>query len=144
MSIDHLRDAAIIPIDRFRTGDFDWKSHRQAIFDGFHRSLAAYADAGNDLIVEHILDTPGWLPDLQDLLARHDVLFVGVHCKVSVLNAREKMRGNRAIGSAQRDQITIHVGLNYDIEVDGEADSCATAQSILGALRDGDRRSDFR
>ena len=37
-------------------------------FDGFHRSVAAFADAGNNLILEHILDTPGWRGQLAVLL----------------------------------------------------------------------------
>jgi len=45
-SIDHLRDSGMIPVARFRSGDFDWRAARAAVFDGFHRSVAAYADAG--------------------------------------------------------------------------------------------------
>lgn len=60
ISIDHLRDSGVLPIERFRNGDFDWTEVRAAFFDGFHASLAAYANAGNDLILEHILDTNGW------------------------------------------------------------------------------------
>ena len=143
VSIDHLRDSGIVPMDRFRGGDFDWHTHRLAIFDGLHRSLAAYADAGNDLIAEHILDMPGSLPQLQGLLKHHDVLFVGVHCRLPVLIARERIRKNRALGSAEQDYGIIHIGRTYDLEVDGENDPDTNAVAILAALRSGRRRSEF-
>ena len=80
VSIDKLRDAGVLPLARFATGEFDWTAARAPFFDGFHASLGAYAAAGNDLILEHILDTPGWLADLTRILAEHDVLFVALHC----------------------------------------------------------------
>ncbi len=80
ISIDHLRDAGVLPTERFKSGEFAWRDVRRAFFDGFHSSLRAYADAGNDLILEHILDTDGWLDDLRRLLSEHDVFFVAVHC----------------------------------------------------------------
>ena len=80
ISIDHLRDAGVLPSERFRRGDFDWPALRPAFFEGFHRSLAAYAGAGNNLILEHILDDERWLPGLQSLFSPFDVYFIGVHC----------------------------------------------------------------
>ncbi|MBD9593822.1 hypothetical protein IB277_12205 [Ensifer sp. ENS07] len=32
------------------------RGERARFFDGFHRSIAAFAEAGNDLIVEHIVE----------------------------------------------------------------------------------------
>ncbi|MEQ8281605.1 MAG: chloramphenicol phosphotransferase [Parvibaculum sp.] len=71
ISIDHLRDADVLPLERFRKGDFAWADARTAFFDGFHASLAAYANAGNNLILEHILDTEGWMETLRRILAPH-------------------------------------------------------------------------
>ena len=59
ISIDHIRDAGILPQKRNDTGEFVWKDMRANFFDGYHGSLAAYAGAGNNLILEHILDTEG-------------------------------------------------------------------------------------
>lgn len=95
ISIDHLRDAGVLPDDRLKSGDFLWSHMRKPFFDGFHRSLPAYAGAGNNLIVEHILDTPGWADDLKTLLAPFDVFFVGVRCSLAVLQRRERTRGDR-------------------------------------------------
>lgn len=117
ISIDHLRDGGVLPTARFKAGDFDWETSRAAVFDGFHRSLAAYASAGNNLILEHILDTPGWHDQLVELLAPYDVFFVGLHTGLAELNRRETARGDRPVGSAEQDFRTIHQGLRYDLEL---------------------------
>lgn len=143
ISIDHLRDSGVLPLDRYRRGEFDWSDDRSAVFDGFHRSLAAYAASGNNLILEHILDTPGWDKDLRDLLRPFDVLFVAVHSPVPELNARERLRGDRPVGSAQRDQSMIHAGRVYDIEIDSMDGIEANVQTILQAWRSDLRQSEF-
>lgn len=117
ISIDHLRDSGVLPSARIATGEFRWREMRAGFFDGFHRSLPAYASAGNNLIVEHILDTGGWLDDLVALLAPFDVFFVGLHCSRDELIRREAARGDRPLGSAARDHATIHRGLRYDLEL---------------------------
>lgn len=79
LSFDLLRDGGAIPLERFRRGDFDWAESRAAVFAGLHNSIAAFAGAGNDLIVEHIIEQRAWLEDLLRLLAPFDVYCVGVH-----------------------------------------------------------------
>lgn len=143
ISIDHLRDAGVLPMNRFRNGEFRWGDARAAFFDGFHRSLKAYADAGNDLILEHILDTEGWLETLCDLFAHHDVFFVGVHCPLEILIARERERGNRPIGSAKKDYETIHAGKIYDIELHSTDEANANVEKLLVNWRKGHRSSSF-
>jgi chloramphenicol 3-O phosphotransferase len=133
ISIDHLRDSGVLPMARVRTGEFDWQSMRAPFFEGFHRSLAAYASAGNNLILEHILDTPGWLDELVALLMPFDVLFVGVHCSLEELQRREALRGDRQVGSAERDFNAIHNGLTYDLELDGEASVERNIEALLEA-----------
>lgn len=143
ISIDHLRDSGVLPSARFRSGDFVWKDARQAFFNGFHASLAAYADAGNNLILEHILDNDQWLADLRHLLSGHDVYFVGVHCALPVLMEREAIRANRPIGSAEADFRTIHAGKVYDLEVQSEDGVDHNVDRILTGWRTGARMSSF-
>jgi chloramphenicol 3-O phosphotransferase len=143
ISIDHLRDAGVLPSERFRNGDFCWADARAAFFDGFHRSLKSYADAGNNLILEHILDTEEWLEELSVLLASHDVFFVAVHCPLQLLIEREILRGDRPAGSAKQDFETIHLGKRYDIELQTEDGAEANVQKILVAWRNCHRSSNF-
>ncbi|KPF42804.1 chloramphenicol phosphotransferase CPT family protein [Rhizobium sp. AAP43] len=143
ISIDHLRDAGVLPTERFKNGDFRWADARAAFFDGFHGSLKAYLDAGNDLILEHILDTNGWLEALASLLAEHDVFFVAVHCPLELLIAREASRGDRPVGSSKRDFETIHVGKIYDIDLQSEDGAEANVEKLLVAWRNAGRSSSF-
>ena len=56
-SIDHLAFARVLP---HASGEFPWPTQRQQFFQGFHRSVHAFAAAGNNLIVEHITETESW------------------------------------------------------------------------------------
>jgi chloramphenicol 3-O phosphotransferase len=144
ISIDHLRDSGVLPMGRFRSGDFRWADARDAFFNGFHASLAAYADAGNDLILEHILDREGWLGLLTDQFAKHDVFFAAVHCPLDLLVEREAARGDRPAGSAKQDYETIHVGKTYDIELNSVEGPEANVEKLLAAWRGGRRSSSFQ
>jgi chloramphenicol 3-O phosphotransferase len=143
ISIDHLRDSGVLPSARFKAGDFDWRRAKTSFFDGFHASLAAYADAGNNLILEHILDEDQWLDELCNLMRRHDVYFVGIHCALPLLISRELARGDRTIGSAQADFEAIHVGKTYDLEVQSEDSTDHNVDVILSGWRGCLRKSCF-
>jgi chloramphenicol 3-O phosphotransferase len=135
ISIDHLRDSGVLPSARIAAGDFRWSEMRASFFDGFHRSLAAYASAGNNLIVEHILDTEGWLDDLVALFAPFEVFFVGLHCPLPELVRREEVRGDRRIGSAAQDHDTAHRGLRYDLELQSDRDPAENVARLIEAWR---------
>lgn len=135
VSMDHLRDAGVLPMARIRRGEFDWTALRPAFFDGIDRSYAAYAAAGNNLIVEHIVETPEWLARLAALLAPFDVFFVGVHCELAELERREAARGDRPVGDARRDFETIHAFARYDFEIDTTAPQGDEAERIIAAWR---------
>jgi chloramphenicol 3-O phosphotransferase len=119
ISIDHLRDAGVLPLDRIRSGEFNWAELRAAFFSGFHHSLPAYAEAGNNLIIEHIIETKEWKWLLIELLQPFDLFVVGLRCPVEELERREVMRGNRKPGEARKDYETLHlVETTYDLEID--------------------------
>jgi chloramphenicol 3-O phosphotransferase len=142
-SIDHLRNSGVLPSGRISAGDFAWRDMRRSFFDGFHRSVAAFADAGNDLIVEHILDTPGWHDQLAGLLAPNDMLFVAVHTPLGELRRREAARADRPAGSAEADFHAVHRRLKYDLEVRGDADADMNADAIVTAWSQRPIRSAF-
>uniref|UniRef100_A0A9E7ZQC7 Chloramphenicol phosphotransferase CPT family protein n=1 Tax=Bosea sp. NBC_00436 TaxID=2969620 RepID=A0A9E7ZQC7_9HYPH len=133
VSIDHLRDSGVLPTARIRSGEFDWRLMREAFFLGFERSLLAYVEAGNDLIVEHIMESEAWLLRLADTLVGHDVFFVGLHCALEELERRERERGDRPVGDARRDFHRIHAYCLYDIEVDAMQDREINADAVIAA-----------
>lgn len=133
ISIDHLRDSGVLPTARIRSREFDWRALREPFFIGFERSLVAYAEAGNDLIVEHIMESEAWLTRLAMTLAGLDVFFIGVHCPLDELERREIARGDRPLGDARRDFHRIHSYCTYDVEVDGTVDAAANADAVIAA-----------
>ena len=118
LSFDHLRECNALPMARIRSGELEWARMRPAVFDGFHRCLPAFAKAGNNLIVDHIIEQEQWRADLVELLAPFDVFFVGVHCPLPELERRERHRGDRRIGEARRDFHAVHRFTEYDLTID--------------------------
>jgi chloramphenicol 3-O phosphotransferase len=143
LSIDHLRDSGALPMSRFRAGAFRWQDHRKAVFDGFNAMVIACADAGNDLILEHILDDPAWIETLKTGLQDHDVFFVGVMCPVETLTWREAARGDRPKGSAAHDYARVHQGRRYDLELDGRDPAEENAERLIRSWQSGRRCSEF-
>jgi chloramphenicol 3-O phosphotransferase len=133
LSSDHLTPG--LPERRERRGPFRWWDNvRPRFFDGFQRSIAAFAAAGNDLIVDHIIEVPAWREDLRRLLAPHDVFLVGVQCDLDELDRREARRGDRKPGEGRSHVVDdrIHSFGPYDLEVDTTAqDAPAVAEQIL-------------
>ena len=109
---DQLADAGFRPTDAAIR--MEW---RESFFHGFHASIAAFASAGLDLLVEHIIEEQSWAEELTRILARFDVFWVGVHAPIAEMTRREKARGNRHIGEAL-EHLNTHSFCKYDIEVD--------------------------
>ena len=116
-SIDHLIAARTLPKSRIDSGEFAWREIRPNFFEGFHRCLPALAAAGNNLIVEHIVETEEWMHRLLRFLQPFDVFFVGLHCPLPELERREIERGNRRIGEARSDFEITHTFGVYDYEL---------------------------
>ena len=134
-SIDHIRDAGVLPSARIGTGEFPWQTMRTAFFDGLHGCLPVLAEAGNNLIVDHIIDTKAWLDRLVVLLGHLDVFFVGVHCPLAELERREQARGDRPHGDARNDHGIVHGHCVYDFEVDGTMPGGHAAAAVIDAWR---------
>ena len=109
---DQLASAGFRPLDS--RSRLEW---REAFFSGFHRSIAAFAEAGLNLLVEHIVEEQSWAHELTQLLEPFDVFWVGVTAPFNEIERREKVRGDRQIGEA-REHLKTHVFCEYDIQVD--------------------------
>lgn len=135
VSIDHLRESRVLPLERFKNGEFNWQESRENFFKGFHLSLRAYVEGGNNLIVEHIIETEEWKNFLIDQLRGVDIFFVGLHCPLNELEEREVKRGDRIIGGAQKDFETIHLFNRYDLEIDSTLPPEQNTDLLLRAWR---------
>lgn len=142
-SIDHLREADVLPLQRIKSGEFAWPDMRPAFFEGFHHCLPALAGAGNNLIVEHIIETEVWMHRLVRLLEPFDVFFVGVHCPLPELERREAERGDRRAGDARQDYGVIHTFGVYDFEVDSAGPLDRNVAAVLAAWKARQRPSAF-
>jgi chloramphenicol 3-O phosphotransferase len=142
-SIDHLLAAQIVPQQRIDSGDFPWRSVRPQFFDGFHRSIAAFAAAGNHLIVEHIVETAAWRDQLLEVLAAHDVFFVGLHCPLPELERRAQARGASKLAEARTDYATVHTFGPYDFEVHSTAPNSENVRAVIAAWQGRQRPSAF-
>jgi chloramphenicol 3-O phosphotransferase len=135
-SIDHLvREGTGLPMERVKRGDFSWAEMRPHFFDGFHRCLPALAGAGNNLLVEHIVETQEWMNRLALLLEPFDVFFVGVHCPLPELERRERERGDRKIGEARNDYEVTHTFGIYDFEVDSTEPLERNVEAVIAAWK---------
>jgi chloramphenicol 3-O phosphotransferase len=143
-SIDHLLAAHTLPQARIDSGEFPWARLRPQFFNGFHRCLPALADAGNQLIVEHIVETEEWMQRLLRLLGHIDVFFVGVHCPLPELERRERARGDRGIGEARADFGTAHAFCEYDLEIDTTRALETNVQALITAWQSRRRPGVFQ
>jgi chloramphenicol 3-O phosphotransferase len=112
---------------------------------GFHASSVAIIRAGNNVIIDHGLVESGWVPPCVRAFAGIKVIFVGVRCSLDVLEAREKERGDRNIGTARYQHNRIHTHDTYDIQVDTSEmsiDECVS--KICRYLKSGRQPSAFR
>jgi chloramphenicol 3-O phosphotransferase len=122
---DQLADAG------FRPQDPDARWHgREAFFSGFHRSIAAFAAAGLDLVVEHVIERASWAEQLRDVLRPFDVFWVGVRAPLNVLEERERMRGDRSPGEAI-EHFGTHDFCLYDMEVENVGAPMAVAEQVV-------------
>ncbi|CAA9264948.1 MAG: hypothetical protein AVDCRST_MAG41-2595 [uncultured Corynebacteriales bacterium] len=95
---------------------------------GLHRSVAALAGEGFDVVVDHVLLSAGWVADAAAAWAGHPVLSVGVRCPLAEVVRREATRGDRTLGQARAQFVPVHAHAGYDLEVDtstGDPDACA-------------------
>jgi chloramphenicol 3-O phosphotransferase len=116
---DHLR--GVQPWERIEQGEFPWQQLRPQFHDGYMRSLAAFAQAGNNLISDYIVETQAAIERLVELLSGLDVFFVGVHCALPELERREIARADRRAGEARTDFATTHRLCRYDLQIDATA-----------------------
>jgi chloramphenicol 3-O phosphotransferase len=112
---------------------------------GFNSSSAAIARAGNNIIVDSVLEEPSWVAPCVKAFEGLEVLFVAVRCSLEALERREMERGDRRRGMARYQYERVHFHGTYDVEVDTSTmplDACVSR--ILETARSGNAPSAFR
>ena len=100
---------------------------------GYHRTVAALASVGNDVIMDYPLSEAWRLDDLLEVLDGYDVTLVEVWCSPEELGRRESARGDRPAGLARSQ--TLVYSHPYDLRVDSTAATpAACAKEIAEAL----------
>lgn len=113
-------------------GTISFTQEYRAVEDAWYVGLAAMARQGARLILDEVLLSGGaGQRRLSDLLARLDVLWVGVHCDPAVAASREAHRTDRVPGMALSQALTVHVGVTYDVEVDTTNRSAAACAASI-------------
>ncbi len=85
---------------------------------GMRHAVAAMAAQGNDLVVDDVMTREGQDREYRLLLSGCDVRFVGLFAPLDVLEARERLRGDRKIGLARWQYERVHRGVAYDLTID--------------------------
>jgi chloramphenicol 3-O phosphotransferase len=88
------------------------------LVDGFHAAVAGLLASGNRLIVDNALTRPEWKAKFDEAVAGHRTFRIGVTCDPEEARKREVKRGDRAIGTVDRELPLVHEGMAYDLVVD--------------------------
>ncbi|HSX38319.1 MAG TPA: hypothetical protein VLE95_05755 [Chlamydiales bacterium] len=84
----------------------------------FQQVALVLAEMGHSLIIDDIPLGKNQVAEWKELLKRFNVLWIGVHAPLPILEQREKERGNRIIGSARGQFYKTHVDVTYDLWLD--------------------------
>ena len=148
-----LQDALDAPYihleeDRFLYGTYHGRYLQAGVVEevfrktmlGYYRSIAAFASAGHNVIADTGFYTTELVETCVTELAGLDVWLIGVHCSVEELDRRERARGDREVGEARKQAVTIHEHVVYDVEVDTSTQSLRQcAEAIRDAVASGRR-----
>lgn len=102
------------PVVRVRTGPLG-----ERVQKSFARAARLFAEDGHDLVLDVVLLDRASVFSYVDALHGHRSYLIGVHCDVSVLEARELARGDRFQNLARAQRAAVHEFREfYDFEVD--------------------------
>lgn len=114
-----------IPCTRVKVG-----SVVERALTGMRSAVAAMAAAGNNLVVDDVM----WgeeATDYRRLLGDYDLRFVGLAASLEVLEERERLRGDRAIGLARWQHRRVHRNMSYDLELDANVLSAIERAQVI-------------
>ncbi len=123
-------DADVLPKRKAPEFGISWSQMRENVIEGFYISIVALLAAGNNLVVDIIVENEEQKNQLLQLLKDEDVFSVGLHCSLPELIFREKARGDREVGLAEVDFKTVHTFIKYHLEIESAEIQQMTAEVI--------------
>ena len=126
--VEATEDAAKNPIITLFTGEQGDK-----VAYGMNAAIAAYAKAGNNIIVDYIAYKKGWVDDLKKQLKGVKNYWVKVEIPLSVIEEREVARATSPKGHARSHYETVHWDITYDLAVSSHKYSAAEIAKELKA-----------
>ena len=107
------QDEAGNPIQELQAGPY-----AQKMGETFREVVLALAKMGHHIIVDDVSFGKQQVDVWKETLGDFPVVWIGVNAPLSILEKREKERGNRILGSARGQFHKVHVDINYDLEID--------------------------
>ena len=110
--------------------------HGEQVLSGMRRAIAAFAVAGNNVIIDDLLFKPEYLEDYAQALHGLKVWLIAVQCDLVTVNERESRRSGRFPGTATSHFHEVHAhNAGYDLEIDTQYESPKVcAQAIVDRL----------
>lgn len=110
---------------------------------GFHQSIAAYANQGNYIIVDHILNRKEWVYECAEAFKGIDTMFVGVKCPIDIAVKREQERADRKSGLVRSQINIVHAHNIYDLELDTSKNSTSECVTRIIERMNGEKYNAF-
>ncbi len=98
-------------------------SQGEQVAYGMNSAIAAYALAGNNVIVDYIAYKKEWVDDLRNKLSSIHTYWIKVNIPLSTIEEREVARNTSPKGHARSHYGSVHWDIQYDFEVDSSQDS---------------------
>jgi chloramphenicol 3-O phosphotransferase len=117
-------------VRRIAYGEVGWR-----LLQGFHRAAAAYALAGNNVVIDDMLLDAASLADWTQALAGLDTRLVRLTAPLQALTRREAARERRRTPGLAAGHYALHEGVDADLVIDTSRLAPAAAAGQVLALR---------
>ena len=108
-------------------------SFAKKMSDTFKEIVKTLARLDHYIIIDDVAFGKQDVDKWRSALNGYNVLWIGIHTPLSLLEQREKQRGNRILGSARAQYYQVHKGVVYDLEFDTSRDS---SEKIVYAIKE--------
>jgi len=113
------------------------------ILNSMPKLFKQLAEDGHNLVIEEVILAKNYLENYKNNLKNYQVYFVKVNCELTILENREKSRGDRIIGTNRAQYAKMkNLDWKYDLQIDTTNTSPFTnAKKILEFLEENKSRT---